>query len=242
MRVRPKGAASYGPIEVATTVDVSRLGMLFVTLLRDYSRDMAVQVTFPYSQGFDGPQTEQEGRVVRVTELSHGRRAVAIALGSPEANQDCGPVPGQREEAQSTAIGHAAGPDQSGEPKPIILVLDSQADVLETIKTLLNDEGYEIIAVNNAADAREVLRLFTPAMVIAEIEGEGFPGYDLCAHVKATARLRRVPVVLTTCWANPSDYSGAHSLGAVVCMAKPFRKERLLHVARLLAPLKNHKS
>ncbi|MGH9707086.1 MAG: hypothetical protein ACRD5R_10050, partial [Candidatus Acidiferrales bacterium] len=49
--------------------------------------------------------------------------------------------------------------------------------------------------------------------------------------------LRHVPVVLTTSSAYPSDYSSAHSLGAVVCMAKPYKHERLCHIVRLLAPL-----
>jgi hypothetical protein len=43
-------------------------------------------------------------------------------------------------------------------------------------------------------------------------------------------------VMLLTSSAYPSDYSNAHSLGAVVCMAKPFRQERLGHMVRLLAP------
>jgi CheY-like chemotaxis protein len=104
----------------------------------------------------------------------------------------------------------------------------------------LENEGYDVIAVSNATDAREVLNLFTPSLLVAEIEGEGDPGYDLCGHVKATPRLRRVPVVLTTFSAYPSDYSRAHSLGAIVCMAKPYKQERLGHIVRLLAPLPEH--
>ncbi len=65
------------------------------------------------------------------------------------------------------------------------------------------------------------------------------PGYDICAHCKATPRLQSMPVMLTTSSAYPSDYASAHSLGAVVCMAKPYRQERLGHVVKLLAPPPN---
>jgi CheY-like chemotaxis protein len=102
------------------------------------------------------------------------------------------------------------------------------------LKAYLTCEGYKVIAVDNATDAREVLNMLTPALVIAEIEGEGLPGFDLCAHIKTTPRLKHIPVMLTTGSAYPSDYSNAHSLGAVVCMAKPYRQERLGHVVRLL--------
>ena len=93
-----------------------------------------------------------------------------------------------------------------------------------------------MIAVSTAGEAREVLNMFTPALVIAEIEGEGMPGYDICTHCKSTPRLQRIPVMLMTSSAYPSDYSSAHAVGAVVCMAKPFKQERLGHVVRLLAP------
>jgi len=80
------------------------------------------------------------------------------------------------------------------------------------------------------------MKIFTPALVIAEVEGEGLPGYDLCAHVKQSPRLQHVPVLLTTSSGYPSDYANAHALGATVCMTKPYKQERLGHVVRLLAP------
>jgi len=43
-------------------------------------------------------------------------------------------------------------------------------------------------------------------------------------------------VILLTRAAQPADYAASHQLGAVVCMAKPFKPERLLHVVRLVAP------
>lgn len=238
LRVRSKDAANGGLDEVSTTVDVSRLGVLFVTKRRDYVRGASVRVVFPYTRG-ETQQIEQDARVVRVSEFSDGRRAVAIALVVPESCSDVTHgLASQQDQIQSEQSTSAVISDLCAQPRPLVLVLDSETDVVETIRTQLSEEGYEVIAVNNTSDAHDVLKLFTPVMVIAEIEGEGFPGYDLCAHVKNSSRLQSIPVVLTTRSANPSDYSGAHSLGAVVCMAKPFRKERLLHIARLLAPLK----
>jgi CheY-like chemotaxis protein len=117
--------------------------------------------------------------------------------------------------------------------------LDRDDALRESLKTYLSNEGYEVIAVKTAAEAREVLTMFTPSLLIAEIEGEGMPGFDLCSHVKATPRLQTIPVMLTTSSAYPSDYASAHSLGAVVCMAKPYKQERLGHVVRLLAPPPN---
>lgn len=238
VRIRPTDASSGLPEQISTTVNVSRLGVLFVTALPAYSRGMPVQVVFPYSNAPGALVTEQTGQVVRVSEVAEGWYAVAIALGPLPANDglSCTSAPESDRAPQETPP--AAICAHRSEPKPLVLALDSDPVVLEVIRALLTDEGYEVIGVNNSADAHDVLKLFTPVIVIAEIEGEGFPGYDLCAHIKATPRLQCVPVVLTTQLANPTDYSNAHSLGAVVCMAKPFRNERLVHITHLLAPLK----
>lgn len=223
--------------EISTTVNVSRLGFLFLTPNADYVRAMDVRVLFPYSKDANLRQVEQRATVVRVSELSSGQHAVAIALVQAEGSETSGAAAAPATEAYREQV--ALGAVQScTHPKPLILVLDSEPVLLDAARAIFSGEGYEVITVSNARDGREVLNLFTPAIVIAEIEGDGFPGLDLCAHVKSTPRLQRVPVVLITRNGNPSDYSSAHSMGAIVCMAKPFKNERLLHIARLLSPVK----
>jgi CheY-like chemotaxis protein len=102
----------------------------------------------------------------------------------------------------------------------------------------LNNDGYSAMGVGSAAEAREILADTPPAVVVAEIEGDGMHGYDLCAYIKKDERLRGVPVILTTRSAYPSDYANAHAVGAIICMAKPFKQEKLGHMVRLLAPLR----
>jgi CheY-like chemotaxis protein len=238
IRVRTVESESSGSQEIATTFDVSRSGILFHTQLDCYSRGMHVAVVFPFSKSPKAIHTEQKGRVVRVTELGDGLRGVAITF-TAAPSEDSVAAPATAHTSDQT---HAPGdaPATVSTKKPMVLAVDSDAQLRETLKMFLENEGYDVIAVSNAADAREVLNLFTPSLLVAEIEGEGNPGYDLCGHVKATPRLRQVPVVLTTVSAYPSDYSRAHTLGAVVCMAKPYKQERLGHIVRLLAPLPEH--
>jgi CheY-like chemotaxis protein len=226
-----------GPSEILTTTNVSRLGVLFHTTNHSYRRGMELSVTFPYSSSSIAIQAEQRGRVKRVTELPDGRLAVAVAFGEgPE--EDYVDASGERLEAEATQVELIAEPETK---KPLVLAVDADPAIREMVKTYLSVEGYDVIAVSSNGEAREVLKMFTPALVIAEIEGEGLPGYDLCAHIKTTPDLKRIPVMLMTSSAYPSDYSSAHSLGAVVCIAKPFRQERFGHVVRLLAPLPHEK-
>jgi CheY-like chemotaxis protein len=226
-------------------VDVSRFGILFISSLDGYSRGMDVMVTFPYSSSQRAIQAEQPGRVVRVHQGPDGSCRVAIALGmgvGEDLVDSCGrkfeAVPAPAFNNEPVCISDAMPADAS--KKPLILTVDSEAALRDSLKAYLENEGYQVIAVSSNVEAREVLDIFTPALVIAEVEGENLPGFDVCAHVKSSVRLRNIPVVLITRSAYPSDYSNAHSIGAVVCMAKPFKQERLGHVVRLLAPLPAH--
>ncbi|HUO34928.1 MAG TPA: response regulator [Candidatus Acidoferrum sp.] len=243
VRVRGVNVTHTGPDEISTTIDVSRNGILFQAKSGGYYRGMEVAVIFPYSQSPTALHSEQCGRVVRVVEQSNGATAVAIALGLG-IGEDLVDAGGRK--LASCTASEAASANQPPSDKPLILVMDPDSGVRAALRAFLEMEGYQVIAVGGIGDARHVLGMCVPALVIAEIEGdalaeEGLPGYDLCAHIKETRRLRNVPVVLTTRSAYPSDYSNAHSLGAIVCMAKPYKQERVGNVVRLLAPLPTHK-
>lgn len=223
VRIRGVYAASNGPDEISTTVDVSRHGFLFISARIDFVHGMTVAVTFPYSKSAVPAQAEQPGRVVRVSRMPDGRFAVAIALGS-----------GREAASDRSSV---ASPSDPPAERPLVIVVDADADVRDSLRSFLTMQGYEVLAVPGARQAHALLNQMLPALLIAEIEGEFLPGYDLCARIKSTPRLEEVPVVLTTRSAYPSDYSNAHSLGAVVCLAKPFRLERIGHIVRLLVPI-----
>ena len=235
IRVRSIDVTTGGPDEIATTIDVSRYGILFETVLDTYQRGMDVAVVFPYHKSATGAHAEQFGRVVRLHETPDGRHAVAIALGVG-IGEHLVDASGRKLEDNKIHLSNSPAPAVK---RPLVLIADSDDMLRDTTKIFLQNEGYEVIAVNNAGDAREVLNMFMPAMIVAEMEGEGelMPGLDLCAHVKSSPSLKKIPVVLTSRSGYPSDYSNAHSLGAVVCMAKPYKMERLGHIVRLLAPL-----
>jgi twitching motility two-component system response regulator PilG len=230
--------ATQGPDEATTTLDVSRNGLLIRVNDSSFYRGMQVAVTFPYTRVKGVPQAEQIGRVVRVNELPGKSYSVAVALNA--AASELVNTQGKQIErrAENTRDWEATSLNPK---KPLVLAVDADPAVRMSCKTYLEAEGYEVIAVGTADEAHEVLGMFTPALMIAEIEGPDLPGYELCAYVKGTPRLQTTPVVLLTSSAYPSDYANAHSLGAVVCMAKPFRQERLGHVVRLLAPTEDAK-
>ena len=242
VRVRPVHMTDDGPSEVTTTVDVSRSGLLFASQLTTYKNGMEVAVVFPYSAIPGEVYAEQIGRVVRHVNLADGRKGVAICFDKAPDGQEALVDAGGRSFAHEKTVVEPTTPGDILAPteqtRARVLVVESDERARTTMCSYLNNDGYSAMGVGSAAEARESLADSIPAVVVAEIEGDGMHGYDLCASIKKDERLRGIPVILTTRSAYPSDYANAHAVGAIICMAKPFKQEKLGHMVRLLAPLR----
>lgn len=217
--------------EVCTTIDVSRDGLLFVASRPGYTQGQMLDVTFPYSTGPGALNQSQPAEIVRVAPQD-GKFAVAVQFVA--AKDD---AVGERKH------GYTAHHDASGPAEPpkeqrqsVVLAVESDLRVADMMRNVLSQDGYSIVVVKTAKEALDFLRMNVPDVFIAEVECEEISGHDLCAIVKRSERLQRVPVILLTRAAQPADYSASHQMGAVVCMAKPFQPDRLAHVVRLVAP------
>jgi len=223
--------------EICTSVDVSRDGLLFTTGRVGYAVGQRIEVTFPYSSAASALNKPDPAEVVRVTEQPNNRFGVAI--------QFIAAKPAQHHSAAPTATVGAAGanaPSSQGAQQSVVLAVESDPKTAEIMRGVLQQDGYTVIIVPTAHEALEVLKTTIPAVFVAEVEAKDMSGHDLCLIVKRNERLQRVPVILLTRSAQPADYSASHQLGAVVCMAKPFKPERLQHVVRLVAPPPSQKS
>jgi CheY-like chemotaxis protein len=218
--------------EICKSVDVSRDGLLITVARAGYWKGQRLDVTFPYSTAAAALNSAQAAEVVRVSEQD-GRYSVALQFinGKPEsASKEAVKVdPSVADVALPASASHV-------KQQSIVLAVESDPKTAEIMRGILSNDGYTVIIVPTAKEALDVLRHTVPVVFLAEVEGTDMSGHDLCLIIKRNDRLQRVPVILLTKSAQPADYSASHQLGAVVCMAKPFKPERLLHVVRLVAP------
>jgi CheY-like chemotaxis protein len=241
VRVRSLNITEEGPSEVTTTIDVSRGGIFFVSELTSYEKHMEVAVVFPFS-GIPGDvHAEQMGHIVRVVEYEDGRRGIAVSFEKPAVVTDEALVDSGGRQLQPYALRAPglAGTDASAaiEQKEVkVLILEADSRARESMSSYLGSEGYSPLTAASGAKAREVLATNVPAVVIADVEGDSMAGFDICAFIKSDERLRHVHVILVTSSAYPSDYANAHAVGATICMAKPFKQEKLGQMVKLLAP------
>jgi len=233
-QVHIKAANSPDPIEeICKSVDVSRDGLLFMSARAGYWKGLRLDVTFPYSSAAAALNQAQPAEIVRVTKSDDGQFAIAIQFLSAKAE-----AKSEKKAASSDPYVCGANSESASTLKQqsIVLAVEPDQRIADTMRAILQNDGYTVVIVPTAQQALEVLRTTTPAAFLAEVEAEDMSGHDLCLIIKRNDRLQRVPVILLTRSAQPADYSASHQLGAVVCMAKPFKPERLLHVVRLVAP------
>ena len=215
--------------EVCTSVDVSRDGLLFTSARSTYAVGQTIEVTFPYSSAASGLNKGEPAEVVRITEQPGNRFAIAVHFAAARQTQHLpSAVP-----APTVAKGTSS---HTSAQASVVLAVEADPRSGEMMRGVLQQDGYSVTIVSTANEALDFLKSKVPAVFIAEVEAKDMSGQDLCLIVKRNERLQRVPVILLTRSAQPADYAASHQLGAVVCMAKPFKPERLLHVVRLVAP------
>jgi CheY-like chemotaxis protein len=217
--------------EICMSVDVSRDGLLFTSKFAGYWKGQLLDVTFPYSNMADGMNQGQPAEVVRLVPQPGGNHGIAVQFVSAKSD-----AKGDRKTSASRPAVAATQEAAANVRQSVVLAIEPDPRGAESMRNLLEPDGYTVIAVPSAQAALEILRTTVPSVFIAEVEAEDMSGHDLCVIIKQNERLAKVPVILMTRSAQPADYATSHQLGAVVCMAKPFKPERLQQVVRLVAP------
>ncbi|MBI3406024.1 MAG: hypothetical protein HY046_11265 [Acidobacteria bacterium] len=80
IRVRPSEPSGHNFDEVLVSLNVCRDGVYFPTEQETYYKGMRVFITFPYNEGPGAINMEYIGEVVRIDQLSHGRKGIAVHL------------------------------------------------------------------------------------------------------------------------------------------------------------------
>lgn len=122
--------------------------------------------------------------------------------------------------------------------RPLVLVVDDNADVRRYVATLLAD-GYD---VNLAADGKEGLDIAlktVPDLVVCDVVMPVMDGLDMCRRVKAATATSHVPVILLTSNVQENQRVEGYDCGADAYITKPFSSKVLLSRVRNL--LENRK-
>jgi DNA-binding NtrC family response regulator len=123
----------------------------------------------------------------------------------------------------------------SGAPPHRILVADDHADIIEALRLLLKNEGYQVEAVKSPAAAVKAVEARDYALALVDLNyardtTSGKEGLDLLGRLQSIDPT--LPVVIMTAWANVELAVEAMRGGARDFVAKPWENQRLLAIVR----------
>ncbi|HEY1553307.1 MAG TPA: response regulator [Kofleriaceae bacterium] len=108
----------------------------------------------------------------------------------------------------------------------MILIVDDEVHGRDTLRDVLEDEGYHVAVASSGSEAMLQLETTRPQLLILDLLMPGMSGNTLYDEMQKTPRLATIPVLVTT-----SDPTRAPR--GVPTLAKPLKLDRLLSLVRL---------
>lgn len=122
-----------------------------------------------------------------------------------------------------------------------VLIADDQQDVIDALRLLLGDEGYDVTAARSPAEALERLEASDFDLAIVDLNytrdtTSGQEGFDLLERIRAVDPT--LPVLVMTAWSSIAGAVEAMRRGARDYIEKPWDDEKLLAAARTQVELR----
>src|SRR4030088_2376531 len=122
-----------------------------------------------------------------------------------------------------------AAPDE----KAKILVVDDEAQIARVLKTTLSARGYSVRTASDGDDALQVMKSWTPDLVITDLRMPNMNGIELCRQLRAKSG---IPIIVLSVRNEERMKVEALDAGADDYVTKPFSVNELL--ARVRAGLR----
>jgi two-component system, OmpR family, KDP operon response regulator KdpE len=114
-----------------------------------------------------------------------------------------------------------------------ILVVDDEPQITRVLRTSLSSQGYDIRVANDGETALEIMKDWTPDLVITDLSMPNMDGLELCRRLRVGTK---IPIVVLSVRGEERTKVQALDAGADDYVTKPFGIEELL--ARVRATLR----
>jgi len=113
-----------------------------------------------------------------------------------------------------------------------VLVVDDDADTVNTLTEILRTEGYEVRGHCSAVEAVKTIEDFDPDVVISDIAMPLMSGWDIATRVRATLgmKLRPLLIAISGRYAKGSDRTRSHISGFDYHLTKPCDPQVLVNL------------
>lgn len=101
-----------------------------------------------------------------------------------------------------------------------ILVADDDLPILEVIKIVLEDKGFEVVTVSDGKLVQQAVEEHSPTLVLLDIWMSGHDGRDVAQQLRRNRATERIPIIVIS--AHNDVEKLANEAGADGFLVKPF--------------------
>ncbi len=109
-----------------------------------------------------------------------------------------------------------------------ILVVDDEADLVETLKVRLEVSGYDVLVAGDGQQGLKMARTENPDLLILDLMLPKLDGYRVCRMLKFDEKYKDIPIILFSARVQESDVKMGEEQGADAYVTKPFEPKALL--------------
>jgi DNA-binding response OmpR family regulator len=116
--------------------------------------------------------------------------------------------------------------------RPLVLVVEDDPDLGETIVTFLKEEGLDAKLARDGDQAMRLVDQLHPSAMILDLMMPRRDGFSVLRELRADGRINGLPVIVVTAIFGLSERLYATELGAADYVTKPFELDELLERVR----------
>jgi two-component system, OmpR family, KDP operon response regulator KdpE len=121
--------------------------------------------------------------------------------------------------------------DTAASDRRRILVVDDEPQITRVLRTTLSSHGYTIHTASDGDEALEVMREWTPDLVVTDLAMPNLGGLELCRRIRSNST---VPIIVLSVRGEEKTKIEALDAGADDYVTKPFAPNELLARVRAL--------
>ncbi len=109
-----------------------------------------------------------------------------------------------------------------------VLIADDEIHIIHVVAIKLRNNGYEVIAASNGAEAYDLACQEQPDIIVTDYQMPFVTGIELIEKLRANEQTQHTPVILLTARSFAISKELQESLQVEECLSKPFSPKELL--------------
>ena len=108
-----------------------------------------------------------------------------------------------------------------------VLIVDDEESGRQTIESVLEGEGYNMVMAENGFQAIEKARSLLPDVILLDVMMPGMTGFEVCQRIRSDPQLAEIPIIILTALDDRESMLSGLKSGADDFISKPFDRFEL---------------